>query len=173
MSAIPEGTARSSLVRQLQAAYSGELAAAYSYRGHWRSLTRPREREQRDEDRRIEEAEWHHRRLVGELLAELGAGPSRRRELVMGTIGRVFGSLCHVSGWLLPMLFAGRLEAMNVGQYDTAARAAGDLGLAHWVPVLEEMTAEEGRHEAFFAACARTHRFALLSRVVGWRLPHD
>lgn len=164
-------TGRATLVQQLQAAYSGELAAAYAYRGHWRCLTKPREREQRDAVRRIEEAEWHHRRLVGELLLELDARPSRRRELVMGSVGRVAGAMCHVSGWLLPMLIAGRLEAMNVSQYDTAARAAAEQGLVDWVPVLEEMTAEEFRHEAFFAACARTHRLARLSRLFGWRLP--
>jgi len=30
--------ARQNLIRILQNAYSGELAAAYAYRGHWRSL---------------------------------------------------------------------------------------------------------------------------------------
>ena len=29
---------RQNLIRILQNAYSGELAAAYAYRGHWRSL---------------------------------------------------------------------------------------------------------------------------------------
>ena len=30
--------ARQNLIRILQNAYSGELAAAYAYRGHWQSL---------------------------------------------------------------------------------------------------------------------------------------
>jgi demethoxyubiquinone hydroxylase (CLK1/Coq7/Cat5 family) len=165
--------ARAALVRQLQAAYSGELAAAYAYRGHWRSLRGPSDAAARAEVRRIEAAEWHHRGLVGELLAELGVGPSRRREVVMGSIGRLFGSLCRVSGWFLPMLFAGRLEARNVDQYTTAAQTLTGLGaeLQHWMPVLEEMTAEEARHEQFFAACARAHRLAPLARLLGWRYP--
>lgn len=161
------------LVRQLQAAYSGELAAAHAYHGHWRSLRRAGDAAARAEIRRIEESEWHHRALVGELLRELGARPSRRRELAMGTIGRTLGTLCHVSGWFLPMLFAGRLEAMNVDQYTTAARTVAALGpeLQPWLPVLEEMTAEEARHERFFAGCARGHRLAPLARLLGWRYP--
>lgn len=161
------------LVRQLQAAYSGELAAAYAYRGHWRSLHKPADRDEREEIRRIEEAEWHHRRLVGDLLAELGEAPSRRRELVMGAIGRTAGALCHVSGWFLPMAFAGRLEAMNVDQYATAAKTVAGLGLERWLPVLEEMTAEEARHEAFFAGCVRRHRARPLTRLLGWRVAAD
>jgi Uma2 family endonuclease len=30
--------ARQNLIRILQSAYSGELAAAFAYRGHWKSL---------------------------------------------------------------------------------------------------------------------------------------
>ena len=49
---------RSALVRLLRLAYSGELAAAYAYAGHWRSVRDPVERE---EIRRIECEELEHR----------------------------------------------------------------------------------------------------------------
>ena len=163
------GAARAALVRLLQMAHAGELAAAYAYRGHWRSLEDP---QQRAEVRRIETAEWHHRHVVARLLADLGARPARRRELLMWSIGRTFGPLCHVSGWFLPMYFAGRLEAMNVGQYDTAAKHAASAGLGHLVPVLAEMTAEEARHELWFGDRVRTHRLLPVARLLGrWSPP--
>ena len=64
---------RDSLVHLLQLAYSGELAAAYAYRGHWKSV---RNSDERDRIRAIEEEEWHHRKLVGEIIQKLGARPS-------------------------------------------------------------------------------------------------
>jgi hypothetical protein len=57
----------------LRLAYSGELAAAHAYRGHWRSLAAGDERER---VRAIEAEEWHHRRQVGAMLAALGATPA-------------------------------------------------------------------------------------------------
>src|SRR5262245_60730717 len=103
-------SARLKLVAQLQLAYSGELGAGFAYRGHWRSLRDP---EERTRVRQIEEEEWHHRKLVGDMLADLGAGPRPLREAVFWTIGRTLGFLCHVSGWFLPMYGAGRLERRN------------------------------------------------------------
>ena len=88
---------RARLVRLLQDSHAGELAAAYAYRGHWRSLRR--RPAARDGVRRIEEAEWHHRAGVAAMLSELGEGPRRRRELLMGCIGRLFGGLCFVNGF--------------------------------------------------------------------------
>ncbi len=69
------------LIGILQLAYSGELAAAYAYRGHWKSLSDPEERHRIEE---IENEEWHHRRLVGEMLSSLNAEPDRSRELRAG-----------------------------------------------------------------------------------------
>jgi hypothetical protein len=88
----------------LQLAYSGERAAGYAYRGHWRSVS---DADERARIRQIEDEEWHHRRLVGEMLQKLGAAPSRARELRALAIGRTLGLLCHVAGWLLPMYGGG------------------------------------------------------------------
>src|SRR5262252_987128 len=90
----------SSLISLLQLAFSGERAAGYAYRGHWRSVSQT---EERDRIALIEKEEWHHRLLVGDMLLELGASPSRIRELRATIIGRTLGWLCHLSGWLLPM----------------------------------------------------------------------
>src|SRR5215210_6528850 len=109
------------LVRILQAAYSGELAAAYAYRGHWKSLREPTEQES---VRRLEQEEWVHREKVGHILRELESGPSKFREIRMSAIGRTIGMLCHLTGWFMPMYFAGRLESRNVCEYEAAARYA-------------------------------------------------
>ena len=63
---------REKLIEILQLAYSGELAAAYAYRGHWHSVS---DEDERARIKTIEEEEWHHRRLVGEMLAGFHAGP--------------------------------------------------------------------------------------------------
>jgi hypothetical protein len=55
---------RAQLITTLQMAYSGELAAGYAYRGHWHSVS---DAEERDRIKIIEDEEWHHRRLVGEM----------------------------------------------------------------------------------------------------------
>ena len=113
------------LIAILQLAYSGELAAGYAYRGHWRSLADP---EERARIRQIEEEEWHHRRLVGEMLGKLGARPLLYREIRAFVVGRSLGFLCHLAGWFAPMYGAGRLESRNIKEYEVAARYAVEAG---------------------------------------------
>lgn len=163
---------RARLVRILQDAHAGELAAAYAYRAHARSLRgRPGESA---EVYRIEAAEWHHRRLVAAMLADLGARPRRRRELLMGATGRLFGSLCFVTGWFGPMYAAGRLEAMNVDQYRVARDLAADLGFGPHRDGLEAMRLEEVRHERWFGDRVRGHVLLPIARLVlGWAPPDE
>jgi rubrerythrin len=155
-----------SLVNILRLAYSGELAAAYAYRGHWRSVsddpTRARIRE-------IENEEWHHRRLVGEMLAQLDAKPSRIREVRAFLIGRTLGALCHMMGWLAPMYGAGRLERRNIKEYENAARFAA--GARHWefVDCLLMMAEVEWEHEQYFRSCVLGHRWS--ARIKLWSPP--
>lgn len=157
---------RRQLVRLLRGAYSGELAAAYAYRGHWKSVRRRAERER---IRQIEDEEWVHRARVGEMLAALSAAPTKIREARMFVTGRVLGFGCHLIGWFLPMYFAGRLESMNVREYETAAFHARRLGLAHFATDLEEMARVEGEHEIYFRRTVACHRcLPLMSKLFGW-----
>ena len=105
---MPEDESRQNLIALLQLAYSAERAAAYAYRGHWRSVV---DLEERARIRQIEDDEWHHRKLVGGMLEQLGAQPNRRREVRSLLLGRALGFLCHLMGWLAPMYGAGRLES--------------------------------------------------------------
>ncbi|HET8644434.1 MAG TPA: ferritin-like domain-containing protein, partial [Vicinamibacteria bacterium] len=124
---------RLGLIHVLQLAYSGERAAAYAYRGHWRSVA---DAEEAARIRQIEDEEWHHRRLVGDMLARLGARPRSLRELRALLIGRTLGLLCHLAGWYLPMYAAGRLESRNVREYETAARHALGCGRGEFLDCL-------------------------------------
>ena len=154
------------LIKILRLAYSGELAAAYAYRGHWRSVkddaTRTRIRE-------IEEEEWHHRRLVGRMLERVGAKPDRAREFRAVVIGRTLGAMCHVTGWLLPMYGAGKLESRNVNEYETAARHASRSGRAEFVDCLLGMAEVEWEHEKYFRALVKSHKLG--ARIPIWPEP--
>jgi rubrerythrin len=71
-----ENNNRKLLISILQMAYSGELAAGLAYRGHWHSVMDPKERQ---EIQKIENEEWRHRKLVGEMLADLQTKSIRYR----------------------------------------------------------------------------------------------
>ena len=158
---VTETESPQKLIALLQLAYSGELAAAYAYRGHWHSVSKV---DERDAIRAIEEDEWRHRRLVGELLTSLGRGPNQRREVRAAIIGRSLGFLCHVMGWLLPMYGAGKLESRNIREYETAARHARDCGRVEFIDCLLEMAEVEWEHECYF-------RGRVVSNGLGRRLP--
>ena len=145
------------LIEILQLAYSGELAAAYAYRGHWKSVGDPQERHRIEE---IENEEWHHRKLVGEMLRGLNAAPDLARERRAGLIGRVLGFLCHVTGWLAPMYGAGRLESRNIREYETAARFARECGRDDLIDCLLTMAETEWEHERYFRSRVLTHGLA-------------
>ena len=145
---------RSKLILLLQLAYSGERAAGYAYRGHWKSV---RNLEERERIAIIEEEEWHHRRLVGEILNGLGAQPDPRRETRAAVIGRTLGALCHVSGWFFPMYGAGQLESRNIREYESAAHFAALCGRSEYVECLLTMAEVEWEHEHYFRLKVLSH----------------
>ncbi len=158
--------ADSRLVSILQGAYSGERAAGHAYNGHWRSVRDPDERR---EIRKIELEEWQHRGVVGEMLAELGATPLQWREIVFLMIGTVLKYGCFVSGWMMPMFGAGRLESRNIVEYEDAARVAWRSGRTAWVECLLGMAEVEWDHELYFRARLEQHRF--WRRMPLWQKP--
>lgn len=157
---------RKGLISILQGAYSGEVAAAYAYRGHWKSL---KESPEKHRIREIEEEEWDHRRRVGEWLAKLDSRPNPVREKIFGTIGRTLGFSCYISGWFMPMYFAGRLESQNSAEYEDAAKFAAELGMENCVEDLLDMARVELEHEIFFREVVTGHRLLpIMKRVFGW-----
>jgi demethoxyubiquinone hydroxylase (CLK1/Coq7/Cat5 family) len=159
-------TARDKLILILQHAYSGEVAAAYAYRGHWHSLRDSAEKEQ---IKNIEAEEWDHRRRVGEWLKKLDAAPRPVREKVFWMIGRTLGITCHISGWFMPMYFAGRLESQNSVEYEDAAAFARELEMKECVDDLLDMARVEVEHEVFFRNIIAGHRLLpVMRRLFGW-----
>jgi rubrerythrin len=154
------------LIALLRLAYSAELAAAYAYRGHWHSVSDATERER---ILQIENEEWHHRELVGQMLKKLETNPSRARELRATIVGRVLGVLCHFTGWFAPMYGAGRLESRNIREYETAARFARDAGHNEFVDCLLTMAEVEWEHENYFRSRVLSHRLGKLLSI--WPKP--
>jgi rubrerythrin len=146
---------RANLIHVLRSACSGELAAGYAYRGHWKSL--PATAPERERVRVIEAEERHHRELVIGLLAELGARPSRKREAVFFCIGNAIAMLCRIGGWFVPMYGAGRLESSNIKEYEDAARYAQAAGLPGMIDCLLTMAEVEWEHERFFREQVQGH----------------
>jgi len=153
---------RALLIRQLQGAYSGELAAGFAYRGHWRSV---RDAAERERIRTIENEEWHHRDLVRDLLAQLGAKPSRVRDVVFWIIGRALGLGCHLSGWFLPMYGAGKLERGNIVEYEVAAEYASRCGHEDMIECLLTMAEVEWEHEKYFRSRIEGHPWTRVFRM--------
>lgn len=163
---VGDNNSKQHLIALLQLAYSAERAAAYAYRGHWHSVVNE---DERIRIKQIEDEEWHHRELVGEMLASMGAQPRREREVRSLIIGRVLGVLCHVMGWLAPMYGAGRLESRNIREYETAARYARDCGREEFIDCLLTMAEVEWEHEYYFHSRVLLH--PLGSRLSLWPSP--
>jgi len=157
---------RRKLIKQLRGAFSGELAAGYAYRGHWRSL---RDVSQSERVQTIEAEEWHHRALVGQLLRDLGSGPGWMREAIFWLIGRSIGAFCRVGGWFAPMYGAGRLERVNIIEYEDAATYALMCGRSDMIDCLLTMAEVEWEHEHFFRSVLTGH--PLLRFIALWDEP--
>lgn len=157
---------RAKLIAILQLAYSGELAAGYAYRGHWHSVS---DADERIRIKTIEDEEWHHRKLVGEMLGSLGASPKRLREMRATLLGRALGLMCHLSGWFAPMYGAGRLESKNIVEYQTAARYAHSCGREDLIDCLLNMAEVEWEHERYFRSRVLRHRWS--RRISIWPAP--
>ena len=154
--------ARQNLIHILQNAYSGELAAAYAYRGHWKSLKESKEKEK---IKQIEAEEWTHREAVGKWLKVLDAKPRKVKEIIFWTIGKTLGNACFVSGWFFPMYFAGRLERGNVNEYEDAAAFAKELQMPECFDELMEMSRVELEHEIFFREVVSKHRLLPITKT--------
>jgi rubrerythrin len=156
--------ARKNLIHILQNAYSGELAAGFAYRGHWKSLKKSAS--ERAQIKKIENEEWVHRENVRKWLERLDVKPKKLREIIFWTIGRTLGLTCFISGWFFPMYFAGRLESGNVKEYEDAAKFAKELQMSECFDELMEMARVEQEHEDFFRSVVAKHRLLPITKTI-------
>lgn len=161
--------ATAELISLLQMAYSGERAAAYAYLGHRKSLRKQSEAADRAMLTTVLIEEIQHRRIVRNMLKDLGAGPDKRRDAKMLRIGRTIGALCLISGWFCPMYGAGRLESRNVVEYEVAARLAKRAGLPAMAEILLQLAEVEWDHEFKFRSRAESH--ILWKLIPHWKAP--
>lgn len=144
----------------LRREHANERGAALAYRGHAASVSDP---EERAGIARIEAEEWHHREQLAGYLAELGSAPGWL-ERPLAAVGYTLGLLCHVTGWLMPMLGAGWIERRNALGYLRAAEDAAAIGRPDLAQSLVALGEVEIAHHAWFTARVRAH-------PVGARLP--
>ena len=150
---MPNETVR--LIRLLQKAFSGEMAAALAYRGHWKSVS---DEADRCRIRQIEAEEWNHREKVGHMLSTLVSRPDLLRETRSYLIGHLLGFLCAMAGSFAPMYAAGRLESRNIIEYENAARFACEGGHPEFLECLLAMAEVEWEHEQYFRAKVLQHK---------------
>ena len=150
------------LIHILRMAYSGEKSAGYAYNAHWRSIKNV---EQKQRIQQIENEEWAHRQIVGQMLSHLGAKPQTWREVMQAMIGRTAGFACYITGWFLPMYFAGRLESANIKEYEAASYHAEKLSLTQFAAELTRLSLVEKEHELFFLEMVRKHPFLPIIRA--------
>jgi hypothetical protein len=100
---------------------------------------------------------------------DLGPSPRKALEVVFWTIGRTLGVTCFVSGWFMPMYFAGRLESRNSVEYEDAAVFAKELEMHECVDDLLAMARIEVEHEVFFREMVTGHRLLpAMKKVFRW-----
>ena len=117
----------------------------------------------------IEREDWMHREDVARLLRALGGHPVKRLEVGYAISGRIIGMLCHVTGWFMPMYFAGRVEHSNADDYAVAASHADQLKLSDYAVELRRIAEVEHAHELFFLSCIAGHRLLpLMHAIFGW-----
>lgn len=149
------------LVAGVAAEHANERGAALAYRGHAASLGRAPEAAA---IRAIEAEEWHHRAVLGALLADLGGRPSWWREPLMAALGALIGLSCFVSGWLIPVWGAGLIERSNIAAYRRLVALADEAERPDLAATLAWLGQVEVDHAVYFLGLVRGH-------PVGRRLP--
>lgn len=144
----------------LRLSYSAERAAAFAYQGHAGSVKDP---EEKRELKKIEAEEWGHREDLGKILAHFKIKPSWFLEKKYYSIGKGVSLSCYLTGWFLPMYFAGRLESGNVNEYSRLYRLMeAEEGSDVFLPCIQKMAKVEKEHELYFANRVQSH----------WMLPY-
>lgn len=140
------------LIRMLQSAHAGELAAFYAYEGHWKSLKSDSEREA---IKKIQREEMEHIKLTEVFLEGLRAKPSPIKDYIFTKIGKTIGFLCHWTGWTLPMKVAGLMEKIGAYSYKNIAKEAWASKNHQIVKTLNRMQTVEIQHEDYFNGLLR------------------
>lgn len=146
---------KAKFIKLLQKAYSGEMAAALAYNGHWKSLKNELEIKAVQQ---IEVEEWRHRRQIGGMLSELNVKPLFFREILFYLTGKSIAFICRFCGRFCSTYFAGILESKNVAEYRQAFEYAESIGLNQFLNEFTEMGKTEAEHELILLEMISEHR---------------
>ena len=154
------------LEKLLRQAYSAERAASFAYQGHTASLSCAREK---TEVFQIEMDEWHHRKVVKEIMDKYGISVSKFYEIRFFVIGKLISYSCYIIGRFMPFYFAGRLESGNVCEYFVMKQYFNSLGIHEHDEVLYEMGIKEKEHEVYFAEKVKNSKLLpFFERFFNW-----
>lgn len=135
------------LIKQLKAAFAGELAAIAAYDGHVKATKDPR----------VSEAvwnmyleEWEHLIHVAEMLTYFGSKPNKIRNFIFKSIGKIIGFICLFSTERQMAYGAKVMERIGTVNYSKMADLADELGHEVMAERLDIMAKSEKEHEEFF-----------------------
>jgi len=135
------------LIDLLQRAYSAERAASFAYIGHAGAV---KNKDEKLAIKEIEDDEWHHRKLVLQIMKQYDIPVSKFYEFKFYVIGKVIAFSCYIIGWFMPFFFAGRLESGNVCEYFVMMHYFHELGITEHDQDLYDMGIKEKEHEEYF-----------------------
>jgi rubrerythrin len=135
------------LIKMLQKAHAGEIAAFHAYQGHWKALPPG---EHRAKIQEIQKDEEEHRKIVRKLLTYFDSKPSFARDLSFLICGHILSALCYVTGWLLPMKGALFIEKIGAASYWEMMELAIIGGYPEIAMILLCLAKKEEEHKEFF-----------------------
>jgi rubrerythrin len=135
------------LIKALQKAHAGEMAAYYAYEGHWKASKNEQERM---EILNIQLEEASHILTIRKFLKSLGADSSIWRDFIFIYIGKLAGALCFVSGWRNAMFGARFMETLGTQGYRELALMAAENDRVLMAVKFQSMAKQEEAHERYF-----------------------
>lgn len=139
--------AEARLVKALQAAYAGEMAAYFAYDGHWKSA---KDQAEKIGILNIQTDELRHVMTIRKYLKMMGSHPARIRTFIFVCIGKTLSNLCFVTGRRLPAYVAKKIETLGMKGYEEMALLAGDAERSNMALHFQYMAKVEKAHEAYF-----------------------
>lgn len=138
---------RKKLIRELQKAHAGEIAAYFAYDGHWKSA---KSLSDKSAILSIQMEEMEHILVTKKYLAILGARSSRNRDALFYIIGRIASALCYIAGERLPLIGARLIETIGVTNYKEMVLLAAEENFPNMALKFQHMAQAEKAHERFF-----------------------
>lgn len=141
-----------SLVRSLQKAHAGELAAYYAYEGHWRNVKNAKTKKKIQE---IQKDELEHIDILKGFLKILEAKPDPKLDRIYTKIGKIISLLCYVSPMWLTNWVARKMEKIGTVAYEDISEIAFKEYRSDMAYILIAMAKVELDHDKYFKSLTK------------------